>query len=97
MLLVWKGSETSHHLGGKYQNYLQRAEFYHTFSLFKELLQPQWTSIILYNDVPRHLAPVVVKYYFIQDLHTSLKLEVAELSMHHGLDINSLAGPFMLS
>ena len=30
------------------------------------------------KDVPRHLAPVVVKYYFIQDLHASLKLEVAK-------------------
>ena len=30
------------------------------------------------KDVPRNLAPVVVKYYFIQDLHASLKLEVAK-------------------
>jgi len=28
------------------------------------------------KDVPRHLAPVIVKYYFIQDLHSPLKLEV---------------------
>ena len=30
------------------------------------------------KDVPRHLAPVIFKYYFIQDLHASLKLEVAK-------------------
>jgi len=30
------------------------------------------------KDMPKHLAPVVVKYYFIQDLHASLKLEVAK-------------------
>ena len=30
------------------------------------------------KDVPRHLAPVVVEYYFIQDLHVSLKLKVAK-------------------
>jgi len=30
MLLVWKGSETSHYLGGKHQNYLQRTEFHNS-------------------------------------------------------------------
>jgi len=36
----------------------------------------QLYAIMMEKDVPRHLAPVVVKYYFIQDLHASLKLEV---------------------
>ena len=34
------------------------------------------------TDVPRHLASVVVKYYFIQDLHASLKLEVAKSGLN---------------
>jgi len=44
------------------------------------------------KDVPRHLAPVVVKYYFIQDLHTSLKLEVAK----SGLNCEILTSILML-
>ena len=71
MLLVWKGSETSHHLGDKRQNYLQWAELttmVHINYSYTRMMK---------KDMPRHLAPVVIKYYFIQDLHVSLKLEVA--------------------
>ena len=41
------------------------------------------------KDVPRHLVPVVVKYYFIQDLHASLKLEVVKSGLNRDFDFDS--------
>jgi len=50
MLLVWRGSETSHHLGEEVQNFIA---LYRAFWPFPELIQPQDSSIIDCNHGKR--------------------------------------------
>ena len=59
MLLVWKGSETSHHLGEERQNFC--ASFQGILSMvpksFPELLMPHWSPNF---DGSKHLVVVAV-------------------------------------
>ena len=66
ILLAWKGSETSHHLGEERQNFC--ASFQGILSMvpkcFPVLLMPHWSHLILFrmmiNDGSNRLVVVVV-------------------------------------
>ena len=57
------------------QNFITLSSYFQSFCNHNG---HQLYTRMMKKDVTRHLAPVVVKYYFIQDLCASLKLEVAK-------------------
>ena len=79
MLLVWKRSETSHHLGDERQNSLQHQRIVSRFLAISSASAA--TTIINYKlklwqimakDVPGRLVAAVVNYCFIHGFHSSL-------------------------
>ena len=93
MLLVWKGSKTSHHLDGKCQIICSKQNFITLSSYLQSFCNHnghQLYTTMMKKDVPRYLAPVVVKYYIIQDLHTSLKLEVTKFGINREILTSNL-------
>ena len=73
MLKVWKGSETSHHLGDDCQNFLQHLGTISGLLAVSNASAATIPTGAMEKYLPGQFVPMVVNYYFIDTLHVSLQ------------------------